>query len=469
MKIKRSDCVSLWDALQDSDCLSNRHLYGAGTSIALNDLVAGSVLYGRGQELSGRSVLVATAGQFTTAAVLIELDGVARRIVICPPDLPVEYVPYVIEAADVDAIVSDRNTVRIGGRRPLLFCPCTQQITVGNSRRTVWDECRTEWVLLTSGTTGAPKLVAHTLASLAGAIEPVGNSAESVTWSTFYDIRRYGGLQIFLRAMLTGKSLVLMGENESTPEFLARAGALGVTHISGTPTQWRRALMSTAAHLIHPRYVRLSGEIVDQAILNRLSVLYPEARIVHAFASTEAGVAFEVNDCAAGFPVGAINLTPDVDMKIEEGTLRIRSARNASGYLGESAPRLKNDDGFIDTKDTVELRDNRYYFTGRSDGVINVGGLKVYPEEIEAVINHHPDVQMSLVRAKKNSITSAVIAADIVLRVGAGDENRDVAEFRNSIVQFCRESLASYKVPAIINIVPTLTISGSGKMMRQNA
>ena len=94
-------------------------------------------------------------------------------------------------------------------------------------------------------------------------------------------------------------------------------------------------------------------------------------------------------------------------MKVEDRTLRIRSARTASRYLGEDAPVLKGEDGFVDTGDIVELREGRYCFAGRRDGVINIGGLKVYPEEIEAVINRHPQVEMSLVRAKKNPITGS--------------------------------------------------------------
>jgi acyl-coenzyme A synthetase/AMP-(fatty) acid ligase len=152
----------------------------------------------------------------------------------------------------------------------------------------------TEWILLTSGTTGRPKLVQHTLTSLTGAIEL--ESKPGRVWSTFYDIRRYGGLQIFLRAILTGTPLVLKSAQETGAKFLARAGALGVTHILGTPSHWRRALMSPAANSITPEYVRLSGEIADQAILNNLRLQYPQATIAHAFASTEAGVAFVVED-----------------------------------------------------------------------------------------------------------------------------------------------------------------------------
>lgn len=458
---------SLWRALSAAGDLSGRYLYGANAKIAFSDLVAGSALYGRGQELSGRSVLVTTTSQFTTASALIELDGVARRIVLCPPDLPMEHLPYVIETADVDAIVSDRKSEGLGIHRALLFCPCTQEIAPGNYDRST--SHKTEWILLTSGTTGVPKLVSHTLESLAGAIVPSNTSADPVVWSTFYDIRRYGGLQILLRASLTGKSLVLMGADESTPDFLTRAGLLGITHISGTPSQWRRALMSTAACNIRPNYVRLSGEVVDQAILNRLRAIYPEAKIVHAFASTEAGVAFEVHDGYAGFPADVVNNTPNVEMKVENGTLRIRSARNAIRYLGDQAPVLKQADGFVDTGDVIELRDGRYYFAGRRDGMINVGGLKVHPEEIESVINRHPQVQMSLVRTRKSPITGAVIAADVVLRADSQFAACDADELQKDILLFCRGSLSSYKVPAAINFVSTLQVAESGKILRDHA
>ena len=157
--------------------------------------------------------------------------------------------------------------------------------------------------------------------------------------------------------------------------------------------------MSPAARAIAPRYVRLSGEIADQAILDNLRGAYPRAAIAHAFASTEAGVGFEVDDGRAGFPASLIGRADgDVEMKVEDGSLRIRSARTAVALSRASRRSLTDEDGFVDTGDMVELRGDRYYFVGRRGGIINVGGLKVHPEEVEAVINRHPDVQMSLVR-----------------------------------------------------------------------
>src|SRR5207237_6055382 len=125
---------------------------------------------------------------------------------------------------------------------------------------------QTDWILLTSGTTGRPKLVAHTLSSLAAPITGGAGISTAAVWATFYDIRRYGGLQIFLRALLGGGSMVLSATGEAATMFLTRAKDHAVTHLTGTPTHWRRALMSPAARSVSPIYARLSGEIADQAV-----------------------------------------------------------------------------------------------------------------------------------------------------------------------------------------------------------
>jgi acyl-CoA synthetase (AMP-forming)/AMP-acid ligase II len=322
-------------------------------------------------------------------------------------------------------------------------------------------------VLLTSGTSGAPKLVVH---SFEGLSAPIGKTDQStdIVWGTFYDVRRYGGLQVLFRALLGRGSLVLSGADESISEYLARLGAHGVTHVSGTPSQWRRALMSPAARAIAPRYIRLSGEIADQGILNAIRSFYPHARVAHAFASTEAGVGFEVNDGLEGFPASFIGAHGDVDIKIVDGALRIRSARNALRYLGEQDSPFTDDEGFVDTSDIVERRGDRYYFLGRRSGTINVGGLKVYPEEVEAAINRHPAVRMSMVRSRRSSITGALVAADVVLNAEAQSTGADVRtdDIKREILQICQERLAPHKVPATIRFVPALEIAAAGKLAR---
>src|ERR1700684_1825412 len=152
-------------------------------SVPLRDLAWGSSLGGRTEELRGRSVLVWTGDQLTAALALIELDGIACRLVLCPSEWPVEHLPFVIDLAAVDAVVSDRAKPgpEVPGVGP--FIPCSPNFLRANCDRSAG--LRTEWILFTSGTTGLPKLVVHTLASLAGAIESDRTPPGPPVWSTF--------------------------------------------------------------------------------------------------------------------------------------------------------------------------------------------------------------------------------------------------------------------------------------------
>ncbi len=384
-----------------------------------------------GASWGGRSVLVAVHSQRDAVRALLALDGVARRIVLAPPDLTPAHRALVMQQAGIDAVVEDGTALAAG--RPAI-------------------PAETEWVLFTSGTTGLPKLVPHTLGSLLG---PAG-AAPGAVWSTFYDIRRYGGLQILLRALAGGGSMVLSDPAEPAAAFLARAGA--VTHISGTPSHWRRALMSGQAGLISPAYVRLSGEIADQILLDRLQQAFPGAAVAHAFASTEAGVAFDVTDGRAGFPAAWVgDDTREAALRVVDGTLRIRGRRTSGAYIGGAA--LRDGDGFVDTGDIVERDGDRYLFRGRAGGVINVGGQKVHPEEIEAALQAHPAVQAARVRPRANPITGAVVMAEIVVDAPEPDPSA-------AILAFCRATLPPHKVPALLRIVPSLDVSAAGKLSR---
>ena len=476
----------LWDSIAPSAAAIRGEFHGRGASVALATLASGSIFGTALESLRGLSVLIATREQLPTALALVELDGVARRMVLCTPDLSPEQLAGVAATAEADAIVVDAgSTLAPSFLNSASLTPCAviaQPIPGPVSRRA---SEFTEWILLTSGTTGTPKLVLHTLQSLGGALPTQPPSGSQMVWSTFYDIRRYGGLQIYLRAVLSGSPLVLSYAGEPTPEFLARAAAAGVTHISGTPSHWRRALMSGEAAILKPQYVRLSGEVADQTLLDNLRAVYRQARIAHAFASTEAGVAFDVNDGLAGFPTALIdNPSAGIELKVVEHTLRIRSGRNAARYLGTAPAVLVSDDGYVDTGDMVELVEGRYYFRGRMGGVINVGGLKVYPEEVESVLNADPRVRMSLVRARRNPITGAVVVADVVLAdaplattdPGALDATDPTSlavsntdRIKSELLDACRRVLAAHKVPAMLRFVPSLEFTAAGKLVRPSA
>ena len=445
--------TSLWETVAARGANGRGAFHAPGVSLELARLAHASCLGGRLEALGGRSILLAMREQVSTAIALLELDGIARRLVLCTPDLSPETLAEVAMIAGTGVQLSDLDATPVAG-------PVDRQ-----------PKFDTEWILLTSGTTGTPKLVAHTLSSLAGAL-PRQPPAPGMVWSTFYDIRRYGGLQIYLRAVLGGVPLVLSSPGEPTADFLVRAGAHGVTHISGTPSHWRRALMSGAAQSLNPEYVRLSGEVADQGLLDQLAATFPNAKIAHAFASTEAGVAFDVTDGRAGFPAAYLDAPRDgIQMKVEDGTLRIRSHRTAARYLGSGPTPLSTEDGFVDTGDLVELKDDRYYFRGRRGGVINVGGMKVYPEEVEGVLNADPRVRMSLVRPKRNPITGAIVVAEVVLEDSAVTalDAPAVEHIKNDLLEACRRALPAHKVPARLSFVESLKLTAAGKLVRSGA
>jgi len=401
-------------------------------------------------DLTGANVLLRTRDQLFAALALIALDGVAARIVIAPPDVKPEHLPSVIERAAVDVMVGEDPSLAVPGVR-------FETLHLPRGGAVIPASHKTEWVLFTSGTTGVPKMVAHSLEGLSGAIQPA--AGQDIVWGTFYDIRRYGGLQILLRALLGQASLILSDADESVADFLSRLGSHSVTHLTGTPSHWRRALMSPANAKIAPHYVRLSGEIADQPILDSLKTRFPDAPVGHAYASTEAGVGFEVTDGLEGFPASFMDRPGPVEMKLADGTLHIRSPRTASQYVGGG--KLKNG-GFVDTGDMIELRGERYFFIGRDGGIINVGGLKINPEEVEAVINRHPGVRMSRVSGRKSPITGAIVIAEVVLADAANDN----ATFKQAILEACRDKLPAFKVPAMLRFVPALELTAGGKLSR---
>jgi len=445
--------------------LKGRTISDAQRVVSLTDILEHTCLGDRLGELAGRSVLMAVSDQLISGLVMTEIDGVARRMLLCPPDLNADHLQSLMEDADIDAVVTDQPE-RWTDTDVKLVIPAGPPARAATQVKT---ERGTEWLMLTSGTSGVPKIVGHTLEALTGAIVADGPArSAAAVWATFYDIRRYGGLQIFLRAIVGGGSMVLSSPHEALADHVARLQARGVTHISGTPSHWRKLLMSGSASSFFPRYVRLSGEIADQAVLDGLSAAFPAASIGHAYASTEAGVGFAVNDGREGFPADIVGVVRDgVEMKVEDGSLRIRSRRTAHAYVGRNAAELADRDGFVDTGDIVELRGDRYHFVGRRGGIINIGGLKVHPEEIEAIVNRQLEVRMSRAKSRRSPITGGIVVVDVILADDADASRSD--EIRKAILADCKASLAPHKVPAMIKFVSSLDITAAGKLARHDA
>jgi acyl-coenzyme A synthetase/AMP-(fatty) acid ligase len=207
-------------------------------SLSAHDCTAMTIFGASARELAGKSILLATTTVAASARAMIALDGLVARLVITPPDLDPVRIASILDQAGVDAIVSDSPGRNFGSDKPLHICDNTPaNAAVIDIAPTI-----TQWVLPTSGTSGPPKLVLHHLQGLLGAITAASEKPAPI-WATFYDIRRFGGLQILLRACATGAHLVLTEADESLSDYLERCARAGVSHFSGTPSHWRRLLL----------------------------------------------------------------------------------------------------------------------------------------------------------------------------------------------------------------------------------
>lgn len=310
----------------------------------------------------------------------------------------------------------------------------------------------TRWVVYTSGTTGTPKAITHSLDSLTRTINPAAARTELV-WGLLYDPNRMAGLQVLLQCLVTGSSLVAPDTHEPLRRRVERLVAAGVTALSATPTLWRQILQLPQAASWPLRQITLGGEIADQAVLTGLARTYPDARIVHVFASTETGAAFSVRDGRAGFPRDYLTDPPrGVTLDVRDGILFVHSP-------GVSAA---GDDGFASTGDRVEIVDDRVLFRGRQTGVVNVGGSNVWPEEVETLLRDHPDVAEAAVEARANAMVGNMLVATVVLTAGADPETTG-----KTIRSWVRKhAAATSHVPATIRVVEVIETSPAGKVKR---
>ena len=127
------------------------------------------------------------------------------------------------------------------------------------------------------------------------------------------------------------------------------------------------------------------------------------------------------------------------------------------GYEGESLPTL-SDDGWLITGDLVRVDGDRVHFQGRSDDILNIGGAKVYPQEVEEFLLSCPGVTEVRVRSIPNPMSGQLLTADVVLAPGYEPDVHRV-----ELMRLCQSTLPSHKAPRLIRVVPEIPMRDSGK------
>ena len=286
--------------------------------------------------------------------------------------------------------------------------------------------------LQTSGTTGAPKWIGHDLRALTAKI--VAGSGDAARWLLTFHPASFAGLQVILSAMIGGHTLIVPPVNADIAEMVRHAVDHQASHISGTPTFWRAFLMALGDHALDLKSVTLGGEAPDQGILDALRQRFPAARLRHIYATTEAGTVFSVSDGRAGFPAAwltdAMSLSPD-DTLVVKGR---------------------------DTGDVITVTDDRVLFQGRRDAMVNIGGVKIYPEAVEAHLLQLPFIQDVRVTPRPSPITGHILVAEIVLKPFSGDAAPQIKAHMAGLARAAR--------PASLRFVDHLAIGSTGKKLR---
>lgn len=404
----------------------------------------------------GKRVAIGALQVLEFVAALAFLDGLAQAIVLLPTEDDQPTREARLAQAEIDIVVEGHG---IGFTKLLAQFDTTDANSTAQPAVTARPAAiQTTWLLPTSGTTGTPKLIAHTFATLTRSMT-TRRIGDDYTWGSLYSLRRFAGLQVFLQSWMCGTPLILNEEGADLQDVLTRFIDLGCNALSATPSMWRKLAMHPLFDRLTLKQITLGGEIVDQAVLDMLANRFPGARITHIYASTEAGVGFAVRDGRAGFPADYLLQPPmDVAMRIDDQNHLWFGAKLVQA-LAAGAENV-----WIDSGDVVETQADRVHFLGRANGSINVGGNKVMPEEIESVIKELPNVAFVQVRARKSAMLGSLVEAAITPTPGTVLD----AAFKKQVTAHCRARLDGFKVPAFIVAADAIQLTASGKLSRMN-
>lgn len=404
----------------------------------------------------GKRVAIGSLPVLEFVCALVFLDGLAQTIVLLPNEDDQPTREARLAQAGIDIVVDGDGVgfIKLLGKCDTTGSNGPAQPALTNRPPAL----QTTWLLPTSGTTGTPKLIAHSFASLTRSMT-TRRIGDDYTWGSLYSLRRFAGLQVFLQSWMCGTPLILNEEGAELHNVLTRFIDLGCNALSATPSMWRKLAMHPLFDRLTLKQITLGGEIVDQVVLDMLTKRFPGARITHIYASTEAGVGFAVRDGRAGFPVDYLLQPPlGVAMRVDEQNHLWFETK----LVHSSAAGTEN--VWIDSGDVVKTQADRVRFLGRANGSINVGGNKVMPEEIESVIKELPAVAFVQVRARKSAMLGSLVEAAITPTPGTVLD----AAFKKQVTAHCRARLDGFKVPAFIVDADAIELTASGKLSRMN-
>ena len=292
-------------------------------------------------------------------------------------------------------------------------------------------------IVFSSGSTGAPK----------GILQDCEQVMRKFTekrqgWRTvlFLLMDHFGGFNTLLSTFAYGGTGVCV--EERSPEAVCRAiEQSSATLLPTTPTFLNFLIVSGVYHdydLSSIQLITYGTEIMTEATLKKVRETFPNARLKQTYGLSELGVlrSKSENDHSVWLQIGGKGF----ETKVVDGVLWVRSEANMAGYI--NAPNPIDAAGWMCTGDRVEVRNGYLRFLGRDSEIINVGGKKVFPADVETVLLEADNVCEASVSGLRHPLLGQVVQAHISL-----DRPEDADALRERLRDFCLERLARYKVP----------------------
>ncbi len=298
-------------------------------------------------------------------------------------------------------------------------------------------------VLFSSGSTGKSKAAVHDLSRILEKFRVPRHSLRSISFLLYDHI---GGVNTMLYSLSNAGCLVTV--RRRTPDDVLRAiETYRIELLPTSPTFMNLILLSEA----YKRYdlrslktVTYGTEPMPASTLKRFHELFPDIRLLQTYGLSEVGI---LRSKSRGSDSLWVKVGGEgFQTRIVDGILQIKARSAMLGYL--NAPSPFTQDGWFNTGDAVEVDGEYIRILGRQSELINVGGEKVYPAEVESVIQEMDAVAEVTVYGEKNPITGRMVCAGVRLAQAI-----DPKAFTMQLKRFCRERMAPYKVPVKVHIM----------------
>ena len=312
-------------------------------------------------------------------------------------------------------------------------------------------------VLFSSGSTGKPKAILHGLPMLLEKFRKPRHCYRTINFLLFDHI---GGFNTLFYTM-ANLGCIAVPADRTVTNVCRTIEKHGVELLPTSPSFLNLMLLAEAHKtndLTSLKLITYGTEVMPERTLKLANEAFPQARFQQTYGLSELGIlrSKSASDQSLFVKVGG----EDYDTKVVNGTLRIRAKSSMIGYL--NAPSPFDEEGWFDTGDAVIEEGEYYRILGRHSEIINVGGQKVYPAEVEKVIAELPDVIDVSVKGEPHLLLGQIVTA--VLQM---EQPASATEMKRRIAEHCKGRLQPFMVPVKVTVVSESQVNYRFKKVRR--